>query len=122
MESGLGIRSFSPSFKANVAQHFINTAHNYYNFTVVANRMKHVYSFNNKVQEYSKFGFDNYTLDYARKMVDGNYIHYLVANDSDTNKSVIVLTRRTLPKIINGFFYMSKEKFQQIMRSNKHYL
>lgn len=115
----IGIRVYSPNFGANIAKHFVDTAHNYYNYAVVTNRMKHVYKFNTKVDDFGKYGFDNYTLDYARKTIDGHNRHYLIASDEKTNKNIVVLERKTLAKIVEGFLNLSKNKFQYIMKKNR---
>ena len=99
------------SFGANIASSFIRVAHNSYNYNNVPNKKNLIWKFNQKVEQYSKFGRDEYTIDYEKKLENGNWEHYLVANKSDGKDKVIIFHRSTLAKIIDRFMQMNKHEF-----------
>ncbi len=105
------------SFGIKCSPHLIQTAHNSYNYSNVPNKRNLIWSFNNKVEEYSSFGYEDYTLDYERKMTNGNWQHYLMAaKDGNPNKKFVVIKRTTLSKIINRFLNMTENDFRNTMR------
>ena len=61
------------NFGIKVSKNFINAVHNHYNYQVGTNKKQNIYRFNNKVKEFEGFGFDNYTLDYEKRLKNGNW-------------------------------------------------
>lgn len=99
------------TFGINVAAHFSKTVQNHYNYNQVPNKLKRMYEFNQKVEQFSKFGHDNYTLDYEQKFVQGSRKHYLVATRNDGRHKINIIKQNTLAKVINNFLNMSEEEF-----------
>lgn len=111
----------TPSFGVKVDPHLSKTVQNFYHYGNIPNKRHFIWSFNKKAEEYAKYGFDEYTLDYERKQMRGNWQHFLVAvNDSNPNKKVVVAQRDTLAKIIIRFLELNQGAFRGIMKSNKH--
>lgn len=107
-------------FGIKVSKNFITAAHNHYNYQVGTNKKQNIYRFNNKVKEFEGFGFDNYTLDYERRLKNGNWQHYLVAKKEDSNQKInIIANRDTLLRIINKFLSMDESEFSQNFRKHK---
>ncbi len=114
--------SYSPSFGINVSAHLIDTAHNHYNYNQLVNKKQSIYKFDKKAQEYSNYGYDDYTLDYRKKLEQGNWQHYLVAfKDGEENKAKVVIKRNTLLRLINKFFEINKGELRQKITSGKNY-
>jgi hypothetical protein len=108
----------STSFGIKISPHLLQTAQNHYNYNNVPNKRHLIWAFNQKAEEYGKFGFDDYILDYEKKLVNGNWQHYLVATrDSNPSDKITVSQRQTLVKIINHFLEMSRGKFKSKMNS-----
>lgn len=103
-------------FGIKVSQNFINAAHNHYNYNVMTNKKQNIYNFNSVVDKFNKFGFDNYTLDYSRKLEQGNWQHYLTAVRDDSKKNVVILKRNTLLRLINKFLTMNKYELNDKIR------
>ena len=108
----------STSFGIKISPHLLQTAQNHYNYNNVPNKRRLIWAFNQKAEEYGKFGFDDYTLDYEKKLVDGNWQHYLVATrDSNPSDKITVSHRQTLVRIINHFLDINKNIFRSKMTS-----
>lgn len=105
------IQNSNTSFGANVASNFIRVAHNSYNYNNVPNKKNLIWQFNKKVEQYSNFGHDEYTIDYERKLENGNWEHYLVALKNDGKEKFVIFHRKTLAKIIDRFLQMNKHEF-----------
>lgn len=105
------IENSNTSFGANVASNFIRVAQNNYNYNNVPNKKKLIWQFNKKVEEYSNFGHDEYTIDYEKKLENGHWEHYLIANKNDGKGKVVIFHRSTLKKIIERFMQMNKHEF-----------
>lgn len=99
------------TFGINVSSHFSKTVQNHYNYNQVPNKLKRMYEFNQKVEQFSKFGHDNYTLDYEQKFIQGNRKHYLVATRNDGRHKINIIKQNTLAKVISNFLNMSEEEF-----------
>jgi len=97
------------NFGIKVAPHFIQTAQNQYHYNNVPNKRQMIWRFNQKVEQYSNFGHDDYTIDYERKLLNGNWEHYLVATRDDGHK-ITIFHRSNLAKIINRFLEMNKHE------------
>ena len=112
---------YNPAFGVKVSQHFINTAHNHYNYNQIQNKRQFIYKFNAKVDEYSKFGYDDYTVDYCKKFEQGNWQHYLVAVKDNQDSGKIIIQRNTLLRLINKFLEIGKGEFKQKITSGKEF-
>lgn len=97
------------SFGIKVAPHFSQTTQNFYNYGNVPNKRHLIWKFNQKVDQYSKFGHDDFTLDYEKKLQNGNWEHYLTATKDDGQK-ITIFHRSTLAKIIDRFMQMNKHE------------
>jgi len=104
-------KSNSMAFCAKVSPHFIQTAHNSYNYGNVSNKKNLIWKFNKKVEDYGTFGHDDYVLDYEKKLENGNWEHYLTAQKTDGTGKFIIFQRKTLAKIIDRFMQMNKHEF-----------
>jgi hypothetical protein len=99
------------AFGVKISPHFHQVVQNHYNYNQVPNKLKRMYEFNQKIEQYSNFGFDNYSLDYEQKFIKGRRQHLLVAITNDGNKKVEIFNRNTLAKIIDSFMRMTKHEF-----------
>ena len=97
------------SFGIKVAPHFSQTVQNFYNYGNVVNKRNLIWKFNQKVELYSKFGHDDYTLDYEKKLQNGNWEHFLTATKNNGHK-ITIFHRNTLSKIIDRFMQMNKHE------------
>lgn len=107
------------SFRAKVSQHFIDTAHNFFNYGIIENRRKNVYLFNQKVEQYKGFGFDDYVLDYEKFLDKSGYKHHLVASKTKDGKTecVILGDKNTLKGVIMRFMKMNRFAFKHSMKN-----
>lgn len=112
------LQSNNPSFGIKVAPHFSKTVQNFYNYGNVPNKRNLIWEFNQKIMQYEKFGHDDYTLDYEKKLQHGNWEHYLVAIRDDGSK-INIFQRSTLAKIINRFMQMNKHELNTKFPKNK---
>ena len=106
-----------PSFSAKVSSNFMTIAQNFYNYNNIPNKRSLIWQLNDKAKEYESYGYNNYVLDYEKKLEQGNFQHYLVATDANnpTNK-IYILKRQTIFRLINAYKTMSNYKFRQIMK------
>lgn len=109
----------NPYFGIKVDPHFIRTAQNQYNYNNVPNKRHLIWEFNQKVEQYSKFGHDNFTLDYEKKLENGNWEHYLTATRDDGKKKIIIFHRSRLNKIIDRFMQMNKHELDTKFSKNR---
>lgn len=106
------------TFGIKVSQHFINTAHNHFNYNQVAKKRESVYTFNKIVEEYNqKYGFENYTLEYEQQFKNGSRKHFLFAINNDNPKEKITVARQnTLIGVIKRFLTINNREFANIMK------
>jgi len=108
----------NPSFGINVSTHFSKTVQNFYNYGNVPNKRNLIWKFNQKVEQYSKFGYEDYSLDYEKKLQNGNWEHFLTATRND-GKKVVLFHRSRLDKIIDRFMQMNKHELDTKFPKNR---
>lgn len=112
--------NIEPAFGVKVSQNFIKVAHNHYNYNVQANKKQNIWRFNNRIDEYGKYGFDDYTLEYEQKIVNGYRKHFLIAkHDTNPKKNSVILNQSTLVKLVNKFLNMSENEFANTLKHRK---
>lgn len=109
------IQNNNPYFGIKVSDNFIRMAHNQYHFNNVPNKRSLIWQFNNKVEHYSNFGHDDFTIDYERKFQNGNWEHYLFAVRDDGLK-INIFHRSTFAKIVDRFLQMKKHELDTKFR------
>lgn len=110
----------NPSFGIKVSPHFSKTVQNFYNYGNVPNKRNLIWTFNQKADEYFRYGYNEFTLDYERKQIKGNWQHFLVAvSDSNPNKKIVIAQRDNLAKIIRRFLELNQGAFRGIMKSKQ---
>jgi len=108
------------SFGIKVAPHFSKTVQNFYHYGNIPNKRRFIWAFNQKAEKFAKSGFDDYTMDYDRKFLNRNWVHYIVAtNDSNPKERIILSKKKSLAKIIIHFMEMNIDEFTKIMKSKK---
>ena len=113
-------RCSNPYFGIKVSKNFIDVAHNHYNYQVGTYKKQNIYRFNEKIKEFEDFGYDDYTINYERKLKYGNWKHYLViTKDGTNNQRRVLLKRNTLFRIIEEFLSMDKNEFQKNFHRHK---
>lgn len=102
------VQNNNPNFGMKIAPHFSQTVQNFYNYGKVPNKRKLIWEFNQQAEKYKNFGHDDYTLDYEKKLKQGNWVHYLTATKDNGKEKVVISVRSTLAKIIEHFMKMNK--------------
>ena len=110
---------YRPAFQAKISQRFTNSLRGYVNNG--PNRLKNNYILTQKIEEYAKFGYDNYTIEMQQTSgrLGLEYRLFAVKDGDDTSKG-IVLTKKTLTsyrKMYERFMNFNKHDFVNIMKS-----
>ena len=115
MQSYLTVNNFSPSFGINVSSNFVKSAHNYYNG--VEYRPWRAKIFDNKVNKFAtKYGFNDYTINYDKIIKDGKIEHALYLT-SDNDVSVLITKANALRKVIKEFIGLTPERIQKMIEN-----
>lgn len=113
------ISSTQPNFQAKVSQRFINSMRGYVNHG--ENRLKNNYQLTQKLEEYAKFGYDDYTIEMHQKNGALGFEYKLLAvKDGDSPDKGLVLTKTpytSYRKIFQRFMTLNKHDFHNIMKA-----
>lgn len=104
MQTNLRVNN-QPTFNARVSDNFIKAAHNYLNG--VEYRPSKTKFFDKKVaQVFNEFGYDEFTIKYAKENKDGKLTHKLYAEKEGL--SVPLTEKDQFRKVIEKFQRMTK--------------
>ena len=106
------------SFQAKVSQRFVNSMRGFINNG--ENRLKNNYKLTQKLEEYSKYGYDNYTIEMHQKYsAYGQEYRLIAVKDGDTAENGAILTPSpyySYRKIFNRFMNITKYDFNNLMK------
>lgn len=115
------IDNVQPSFQAKVADRFVKSMRGFVNGG--ENRLKNNYRLTQKIEEYAKFGYDDYTVELHQKMGSLGVEYRLVAvKDGESAADGIVLTKpyNAYRKAFYGFMNMKRYDFYRLMNKKNN--
>jgi len=108
-----------PNFKAKVSERYVNSMRKFINNG--PNKLKLNHLLTKKIEEYSTFGYDNYTIFMQQNRGPfGNEYRLLAVKDGDYIENGVLLTKRPFDayfKIFRRFMTLTKFDFNNIMKS-----
>ena len=118
MQSSLSINGVQPVFHAKVAKHFIDDAHNLFNYKHISKDMK--VDFDEKVLEFENFGYDDYFIKYVKKDINGKRFHQLIAvrPGMSDSEGTLLTSKDQFRKLIEKFTHINKYEFTKKMEQN----
>ena len=110
------INSTQTNFNAKVSPRFVKSMQGFYNNG--ENRKQNIYLLNQKIEEYAKFGKENYTIEMIQKSGALGFEYWLVAtkDNEPSARQVVLATRTAYRKIVNKFMNMKKGEFLSYFR------
>ena len=106
------------NFYAKVSPRFVNSMRGYINNG--SNRLQNNYKLTKKIEEYARFGYDDYTIEMRQKSgpLGFEYKLYAVKDDEDASKEVVLTKKHytAYSKIFNRFMNLNEHDFKNIMR------
>lgn len=116
MQSNLSVNSLS--FGANVSRKFQDAA--YYYYTRTSRTPNKLQDFAAKVNDFADFGYNNMTISYKKKSVDGKLQHILYASEPGYEDEAVILTKKDMfRKVLEKFMHINKHEFETKIRGNK---
>ena len=112
------INNTQPNFQAKVSQRFINSMRGYVNNG--GNRLQNNFKLTQKLEDYAKFGYDNYTIEMQQKQGALGFEYRLIAvKDGEDISTGINLTKTpytSYRKIFQRFMNITRYDFKNIMK------
>ena len=110
-----------PSFQAKISPKFEKFMRSYINNG--QNRLQNNYKLNQKIADYEKYGFDDYTINLANKNVALWNEFSLVATKEgqDVKNGIFLIKKNSVKQIINTFLRIDKNYLNKLMKKNRKY-
>ena len=107
-----------PQFKAQVSERFIKSMRGYINNG--PNRLRNNYKLDKKIEQYHKFGYENYTIEMQQKSgsLGFEYRLYAVKNEDASGKKIPLTPKPydAYRKVYYRFMNFRKQEFINIMK------
>jgi hypothetical protein len=118
MQTSISVKNIQPNFRAKVAKSFIEDAHKLFKDKHTRKPMN--VSFDEKVVEFENFGYDEYSIKYLKKDIDGKRYHKLIAVRSgmDDSEGTILTIKDQFRKVVEKFTHINKYEFTKKMEQN----
>lgn len=118
MQSNLSVNNIQPNFHAKVSKHFIDDAHKMFNCKHVKKDLQ--VGFDKKVTEFGNFGYDEYSVKYVKKDIDGKRYHQLIAvrKGMEDSEGALLTSKDRFRKVIEKFIHINKYEFNTKMVQN----
>jgi len=99
------------NFRAKISPELETCARNFYNSG--ENRLKSAYKLSEKIKEFNNFGYDDYTVKFAKEYVGygTEYSLYAINENESKGKKVVLAKRGCFRHLINVFMKMKKGEF-----------
>ena len=113
--------SYQQSFRAAISPNFERFMRSYLNNG--KNRLQNNYRLNNKLEDYKKYGYDEYTINLVNKPVAWGNEYSLVATKEGQNieDGIFLIKKNSVKQIIDTFLNMNKNYFKKLMFRNHNY-
>lgn len=107
------------NFQAKVSQRFINSMRGYVNHG--ENRLQNNYKLTKKLEQYTNFGHDDYTVEMHQKEASSWYEYFLIAvRDGETpDKGIVLAKRGSYRGIFKKFMQMRRCEFNSYFKTKK---
>jgi len=109
------------NFKAQISPEFEKFMRSYINYG--GERLKNNYRLNQKIADLNQFGYDNYTINLANKLLAWGNEYSLVAtkNGQNLKDGIVIAQKNSVKSIIKSFLYMTKGFFKYKIMQNQKY-
>lgn len=110
-----------PNFQAKVSPQFEKFMRSYINCG--QNRIKNNYKLNQKLTDFEKYGYSDYTINLANKSVAWGNEYSLVATKEgqEIKDGIFLIKKNSVKQIINTFLNMNKNYLNKLMKKNHKY-
>ena len=110
-----------PKFCAKISPKFERFMLDYINNG--KNRLQNNYKLNKKLEDFSRYGFDDYTVNLVNKPVAWGNEYSLVATKEgqEVKDGILLIKKNSVKQIINTFLNINKNYFKKLMKINHKY-
>ena len=122
MQTNLSISQSQTNFKAQVSNGFIKHTKKFY--TGIGNNKAKLKQFEQKVEAFKDYGYDDYFIKYVQKDFNGERRHMLIAvrNGMDDSMGTVLTTKDKFRKVVEKFLHINEWEFTKKMEEKNKIL
>ncbi len=111
MQTNLSISQSQTNFKAQIEKNFINNAKKFYKG--IGNNKAKLKQFEEKVNAFKDYGYDDYFIKYVKKDFNGEQRHMLIAvrNGMADTMGTVLTSKDKFRKVVEKFLHINKWEF-----------